>query len=226
MSTATVRGCEHEEITLTCAQGTIDVIEASYGRTHDDSVCEHEATSDQSCHAQESTSIVKGSCQGQMSCTIEASNGVFGDPCGGTFKYLTVNYQCMPEHVFDVQINTNGLSFNQIPMVEGVQCWHDRADYQYLQVPSELMPGTLFQGNHKAIPVGTEISFTNTDSRDVTLHLFFEHTNGRHGGWDENLVGRGWAHDGAGPHWVDVVGGNGDNPMASGRCASFSHTSA
>jgi len=25
---------------------------------------------------------------------VIASNGVFGDPCGGTFKYLTVNYSC------------------------------------------------------------------------------------------------------------------------------------
>ena len=26
---------------------------------------------------------------------VVASNAVFGDPCGGTYKYLTVNYQCV-----------------------------------------------------------------------------------------------------------------------------------
>ena len=38
--------------------------------------------------------IVKAACQGQRECTIAATNAVFGDPCGGTYKYLTINYQC------------------------------------------------------------------------------------------------------------------------------------
>ena len=25
---------------------------------------------------------------------VKATNGVFGDPCGGTYKYLTVDYKC------------------------------------------------------------------------------------------------------------------------------------
>jgi hypothetical protein len=89
----TVRSCESDTVSLTCAQGTIDVVEASYGRAHDESVCTHAATSDQSCHAIESTGIVKSFCQGKEACSIEATNGVFGDPCVGTYKYLTVNYQ-------------------------------------------------------------------------------------------------------------------------------------
>ncbi|KAM4738042.1 L-rhamnose-binding lectin SML-like [Anableps anableps] len=28
------------------------------------------------------------------SCIIEVSNSVFGDPCGGTYKYLEVAYTC------------------------------------------------------------------------------------------------------------------------------------
>jgi hypothetical protein len=34
----------------------------------------------------------------QDSCTIEATNGMFGDPCEGTYKYLTVNYQVLLDH--------------------------------------------------------------------------------------------------------------------------------
>lgn len=34
------------------------------------------------------------SCNGKNSCTIRASNSVFGDPCGGTYKYLEVAYVC------------------------------------------------------------------------------------------------------------------------------------
>jgi hypothetical protein len=54
--------------------------------------------------------------------------------------------QCVPEEFFDVIIRANGVAFNQVPMKEGVRCWHDRTNYQYQKVPSELMPGTLFQG--------------------------------------------------------------------------------
>ena len=91
----TVRSCEHDTVSLLCARGRIDIIGASYGRQHDGVVCPHEATSAQECHAPESVSIVRNACQDQPSCEIEASNGIFGDPCGGTFKYLTVNYQCV-----------------------------------------------------------------------------------------------------------------------------------
>ena len=85
-----IRGTQIE-----CEQGkTIDVLDATYGRHDDASVCPHSATSDQDCHAAESRSIVREECQGQQSCAIAASNTIFGDPCGGTFKYLTVRYKC------------------------------------------------------------------------------------------------------------------------------------
>uniref|UniRef100_A0A669E3G9 SUEL-type lectin domain-containing protein n=1 Tax=Oreochromis niloticus TaxID=8128 RepID=A0A669E3G9_ORENI len=40
------------------------------------------------------TSKVADSCNGKSSCTIEASNTEFGDPCPGTYKYLEVAYDC------------------------------------------------------------------------------------------------------------------------------------
>uniref|UniRef100_A0AAQ4PPW9 SUEL-type lectin domain-containing protein n=1 Tax=Gasterosteus aculeatus aculeatus TaxID=481459 RepID=A0AAQ4PPW9_GASAC len=33
-------------------------------------------------------------CNGKNNCTISATNSVFGDPCGGTYKYLEVAYIC------------------------------------------------------------------------------------------------------------------------------------
>ena len=88
------RACEGESMTIDCGAETIEVLDSTYGRHHDASVCPHPATSDQACHATESVNIVRSMCQGQASCSIAATNGVFGDPCGGTFKYLTVDYQC------------------------------------------------------------------------------------------------------------------------------------
>lgn len=43
-----------------------------------------------SCHAQNSQSVVEGALLGQTSAVLAASNGVFGDPCGGTYKRLYV----------------------------------------------------------------------------------------------------------------------------------------
>ena len=43
-----------------------------------------------SCHATNSQTIVESYCVGNNSCSIPATNAVFGDPCGGTPKYLYV----------------------------------------------------------------------------------------------------------------------------------------
>ncbi len=46
------------------------------------------------CHASNSQTIVEGYALGNNTFTIPATNAVFGDPCGGTFKrlYVTVSY--------------------------------------------------------------------------------------------------------------------------------------
>ncbi|CAG5927131.1 unnamed protein product, partial [Menidia menidia] len=33
-------------------------------------------------------------CNGKSSCSVDAINSVFGDPCYGTYKYLEVDYTC------------------------------------------------------------------------------------------------------------------------------------
>ncbi|KAI9531086.1 hypothetical protein NQZ68_000580 [Dissostichus eleginoides] len=38
---------------------------------------------------------VADSCNGKNRCTISATNSEFGDPCGGTYKYLEVAYTCI-----------------------------------------------------------------------------------------------------------------------------------
>ena len=41
---------------------------------------------------------VKSECEDKKKCSLYASNVVFGDPCVGTFKYLSVTYYCtIPE---------------------------------------------------------------------------------------------------------------------------------
>jgi hypothetical protein len=91
-----IRGCEGETVSIACdGDNVINILDAVYGRQHGPDVCPHAATADQNCHAVESVNIVNAACRGQSSCTVAATNSVFGDPCGGTYKYLTVDYECI-----------------------------------------------------------------------------------------------------------------------------------
>ena len=88
--------CEHHRKTLSCPSGgKINVLEASYGR-HDGHTClRHPSSHTSNCHAGNSVWIVKSKCNNLSSCSLFASNSVFGDPCRGIYKYLRVKYHCI-----------------------------------------------------------------------------------------------------------------------------------
>ena len=88
------RECEGDDLTMSCPAGTIDILDANYGRADDRSVCPHPKVENENCYALRSLSIVEAACKGLTTCTIAATNSVFGDPCHNTHKYLTVNYTC------------------------------------------------------------------------------------------------------------------------------------
>ncbi|CAK6982879.1 rhamnose-binding lectin-like [Scomber scombrus] len=88
--------CEHSVAHLQCDEGQVLFIYgADYGR-RDKNTCafKRPASQIQNVHCSRPTSKVAGSCNGKSSCTVKASNSVFGDPCGGTYKYLEVAYRC------------------------------------------------------------------------------------------------------------------------------------
>ncbi|XP_065053920.1 L-rhamnose-binding lectin CSL1-like isoform X2 [Rhopilema esculentum] len=89
--------CEDKEISLSCpGNSKIMVSYAMYGRKTTN-ICWkiHSFIWSTTCAATNSLSIVKDECQGKTSCQISASNGVFGDPCRFTEKYLDVTYRCL-----------------------------------------------------------------------------------------------------------------------------------
>jgi hypothetical protein len=93
---------------------------------------------------------------------------------------------------YEVEIKSSGtdISFNQVAMAEGVQCWHDREAYFYTDIPATLTPGTLLQGAQKSIASGTVLSIMlESDSQPVVVHTFYDE-EGQHGGC---VVGRGHA---------------------------------
>ena len=87
--------CEHYREPLSCPCGRkINVLEASYGR-RDRHTCPHPRIQTTNCHAANSISTVKSKCNNKSSCSLFASNSVFGDPRWGTYKYLRVKYHCI-----------------------------------------------------------------------------------------------------------------------------------
>jgi hypothetical protein len=94
---------EHGTLTMTAPSGSVfaQIIFASYGTPNGS--CGSFTLG--SCHATNSASIVSGYALGNNSFSIPAENGIFGDPCFGTFKRLyvqakygpsssTVNFNC------------------------------------------------------------------------------------------------------------------------------------
>ncbi|XP_067283970.1 L-rhamnose-binding lectin CSL3-like [Pseudorasbora parva] len=94
-----VVACEGNSASLQCDTGFIKVLNANYGRT-DCTVCAtgkpaHQL-SNNNCKKADSLSIMSARCDGLKSCTVSAVNSVFSDPCVGTYKYLTLSYDCIP----------------------------------------------------------------------------------------------------------------------------------
>ncbi|XP_076597259.1 L-rhamnose-binding lectin CSL3-like [Chaetodon auriga] len=88
--------CEDSEASLKCGEGDIIyVYSANYGRSDQTTCASGRPESEiQDVRCSKFSSKVDGSCGGKNSCVISASSAVFGDPCVGTYKYLTVDYTC------------------------------------------------------------------------------------------------------------------------------------
>ena len=92
-------------MSIKCAKGVINVVEASYGRRHGKEVCPSSSIRSQDCHAANSLKKVKEFCEGKSSCSIKSVNAHFGDPCANTRKYLTVKYVCKADKTAGKHLN-------------------------------------------------------------------------------------------------------------------------
>ena len=90
------RVCEGKgPMSLKCNKGrTIKIVSAMYGRRKK-KVCPGPNDNKTNCKGSGNTlKKVRARCNGKKSCKIPATNGEFGDPCGGIYKYLEVKYAC------------------------------------------------------------------------------------------------------------------------------------
>ncbi|XP_077985841.1 L-rhamnose-binding lectin CSL3-like [Glandiceps talaboti] len=86
--------CEGHVMNLQCPSGVIQVTDANYGRLNS-KTCQHSQMYDTWCKADNSLAVVQEICNGVSSCRVNVNNGVFGDPCVHTYKYLEVRYRCV-----------------------------------------------------------------------------------------------------------------------------------
>nr|AAI33979.1 Im:6908808 protein [Danio rerio] len=93
-----VTACEGTNAVLKCGVGSyIQVESTNYGRT-DSSTCSAGRPASQltktNCFSSTSDAVVADACNRKNTCTVSASNDVFGDPCYVTYKYLYITYSC------------------------------------------------------------------------------------------------------------------------------------
>lgn len=109
---STAYGCEHGTLNIECRKGElIRILHGNYGRTNS-AICQIE--NKPHCVSPVADNIIKErfvekiclnyfmqlkycfyfSCDLKRSCSVPATNDVFGDPCVGTLKYAEAHYTC------------------------------------------------------------------------------------------------------------------------------------
>uniref|UniRef100_A0A668UTT2 Adhesion G protein-coupled receptor L3.1 n=1 Tax=Oreochromis aureus TaxID=47969 RepID=A0A668UTT2_OREAU len=93
--------CESYPIELRCPGTDVIMIEsANYGRT-DDKICDSDPVQMENtrCYLPDAYKIMSLRCNNRTQCAVVAGPDVFPDPCPGTYKYLEVQYECVPYKV-------------------------------------------------------------------------------------------------------------------------------
>ncbi|MBZ3880712.1 Adhesion G protein-coupled receptor L3 [Sciurus carolinensis] len=94
--------CESYPIELRCPGTDVIMIEsANYGRT-DDKICDSDPAQMENirCYLPDAYKIMSQRCNNRTQCAVVAGPDVFPDPCPGTYKYLEVQYECVPYSMY------------------------------------------------------------------------------------------------------------------------------
>ncbi|KAM5169921.1 adhesion G protein-coupled receptor L1 isoform 4-T4 [Mantella aurantiaca] len=90
--------CEGYPIELRCPGSDVIMVEnANYGRT-DDKICDADPFQMENvqCYLPDAFKIMSQRCNNRTQCVVIADSEAFPDPCPGTYKYLEVQYDCVP----------------------------------------------------------------------------------------------------------------------------------
>uniref|UniRef100_T1KX91 SUEL-type lectin domain-containing protein n=1 Tax=Tetranychus urticae TaxID=32264 RepID=T1KX91_TETUR len=95
----TVYACEDKILEIKCDEGyLIHLIRANYGR-YSISICNSHGNLDWKvdCTSPHSYEVISKRCHSMRECNITVSSTIFEDHCPGTYKYLEVQYDCLPK---------------------------------------------------------------------------------------------------------------------------------
>ncbi|XP_064258126.1 adhesion G protein-coupled receptor L1-like [Passer domesticus] len=90
--------CEGYPLELRCpGSDVVLVADANYGRT-DDKICDADPgqMANVQCYLPQAQPIMAQRCNNRTQCVVVAGSDAFPDPCPGTYKYLEVQYDCVP----------------------------------------------------------------------------------------------------------------------------------
>ncbi|XP_064557087.1 adhesion G protein-coupled receptor L1-like [Zonotrichia leucophrys gambelii] len=93
--------CEGYPLELRCpGSDVVLVADANYGRT-DDKICDADPgqMANVQCYLPQAQPIMAQRCNNRTQCVVVAGSDAFPDPCPGTYKYLEVQYDCVPYKV-------------------------------------------------------------------------------------------------------------------------------
>ncbi|XP_023809933.1 adhesion G protein-coupled receptor L2 isoform X13 [Oryzias latipes] len=114
--------CEGYPIDLRCPGSDVIMIEsANYGRT-DDKICDADPFQMENinCYLPDAYKIMSQRCNNRTQCIVITGSDVFPDPCPGTYKYLEVQYECVPYSPCPTRLGprSQNLSYRNCPEVE------------------------------------------------------------------------------------------------------------
>lgn len=87
--------CEGGSFKIDCGdEKTVNVTSVSFGRTAFE-LCPHPARANLNCVTPNALEVARKACAGKQKCAVDSSVEVFGDACPGTYKYLTIEHDCV-----------------------------------------------------------------------------------------------------------------------------------
>ncbi|XP_071486573.1 zonadhesin-like [Diadema antillarum] len=87
--------CQDATVTLSCENGTIDILSVFYGQDGASSACQPTSPlAGETCSTEAAALSVQALCQGRRTCTFVAGMATFGEPCVGIAKYVRTEHHC------------------------------------------------------------------------------------------------------------------------------------
>ncbi|XP_072114084.1 adhesion G protein-coupled receptor L3-like isoform X2 [Mobula birostris] len=167
--------CESYPIELRCPGTDVIMIEsANYGRT-DDKICDADQAQMENiqCFLPDAYKIMSQRCNNRTQCAVVAGPDVFPDPCPGTYKYLEVQYECVPYKTTSSSFVKETTKISNVAMTTTTTTPVSRRSVKATLTPAPEIP-SLFHRTSAKTPIASHLPpeatecCEATDKRDIS----------------------------------------------------------